>query len=103
MRKVMIMDEATVMRSLARITHEIIERTDGGDSVCILGVKSRGTTIAKILAENLKPKGIAETAVIDGLIDNVPCIDDAGIIVLYKAKHALYVILQSCQHRLPAC
>ena len=54
MRKVMIMDEATVMRSLARITHEIIERTDGGDSVCILGVKSRGTAIAKILAENLK-------------------------------------------------
>ena len=41
----MIMDEATVYRSLARITHEIIERTDGANDVCILGVKSRGTVI----------------------------------------------------------
>lgn len=57
MRKVMIMDEATVIRSLARITHEIIERTDGADAVCILGVKSRGIILAQMLADNLKKFG----------------------------------------------
>ncbi|MBR0190260.1 MAG: bifunctional pyr operon transcriptional regulator/uracil phosphoribosyltransferase PyrR [Clostridia bacterium] len=74
MRKVMIMDEAAVYRSLARITHEIIERTDGGDDVCILGVKSRGTAIAKILADNLKKFG--DTVVPYGYIDATMYRDD---------------------------
>lgn len=74
MRKVMIMDEAAIMRSLARITHEIIERTDGGKDVCILGVKSRGTVIAKILADNLKKFG--DTAVPCGYIDATMYRDD---------------------------
>ena len=74
MRKVMIMDEATVRRSLARITHEIIERTDGGDSVCILGIKSRGTIIAQILADNLKKFG--DITVPCGYIDATMYRDD---------------------------
>ena len=57
MRKVKIMDQATVMRSLARITHEIIERNDGTDSLCILGIKSRGVSLSRILVENLKKFG----------------------------------------------
>ena len=57
MRKVKIMDQTTVMRSLARITHEIIERNDGADSLCILGIKSRGTILAQILTDNLKKFG----------------------------------------------
>ena len=74
MRKVMIMDEAAVYRSLARITHEIIERTDGWKDVCILGVKSRGTVTAKILADNLKKFG--DTAVPCGYIDATMYRDD---------------------------
>ena len=46
-----------VMRSLARITHEIIEKNDGTDSLCILGVKNRGTLLSRILTENLKKFG----------------------------------------------
>ena len=57
MRRVKIMDQAMMMRSLARITHEIIERNDGTDSLCILGVKSRGTELAQILTDNLKKFG----------------------------------------------
>lgn len=57
MRKVKIMDIDTVMRSLARITHEIIERNDGADSLCILGIKDRGIILAKILTDNLKKFG----------------------------------------------
>lgn len=51
------MDQATVMRSLARITHEIIERSDSLESLCILGIKSRGITLAQILTDNLKKFG----------------------------------------------
>ncbi len=74
MRKVMIMDEATVLRSLARITHEIIEKTDGAEEVCILGVKSRGVTLAEILSENLKKfAGISAPC---GIIDATMYRDD---------------------------
>jgi len=52
-RKVQIMDEQTINRSLARITHEIIERNNGCDNVVILGIKSRGVKIAQILAKNV--------------------------------------------------
>lgn len=63
MRRVKVMDEAAIMRSLARITHEIIERNDEAGSLCLLGIKSRGVTLAQILCENLNKFG--------GL--NVPC------------------------------
>lgn len=74
MRKVKIMDRATVMRSLARMTHEIIERNDGADSLCILGVKSRGIILAQILADNLKKFGGIEVPC--GYIDATMYRDD---------------------------
>ena len=57
MRKVKIMDQEAVMRSLTRITHEIIERNDGTDSLCILGIRNRGIILAEILTKNLKKFG----------------------------------------------
>ncbi|MCQ2602734.1 MAG: bifunctional pyr operon transcriptional regulator/uracil phosphoribosyltransferase PyrR [Clostridia bacterium] len=52
--KVQIIDEQTMYRSLARMTHEIIERTEGAGDVVILGIKSRGIAVAQILADNFK-------------------------------------------------
>lgn len=52
--KAKIMDELAINRALARITHEIIERNNGTDGVCLLGVKTRGIPFAKRLAENIK-------------------------------------------------
>ena len=58
-RKVQIMDEATINRSLARITHEIIEKNEGCDGLVILGIKTRGVRIAQALKENiLKFEGV---------------------------------------------
>ena len=37
---IQIMDETAVTRSLARITHEILEHDDGGKDICIIGIKS---------------------------------------------------------------
>ena len=51
---VQLMDESLISRSLARITHEIIERNNNIDEICILGIKNRGIKIAQTLCENVK-------------------------------------------------
>lgn len=52
--KALLMDEAQMKRSLARITHEIIEKNRGCDNIMLVGVKRRGVHLARVLAENLK-------------------------------------------------
>ena len=48
------MDEAAVRRSLTRITHEIIEKNNGTNDLCLLGIRRRGVSLANALAENLQ-------------------------------------------------
>ena len=43
--KAQIMDEAAVQRSLARLTHEIIERNDGCEHICLIGIRRRGAPL----------------------------------------------------------
>ncbi|MBQ2840116.1 MAG: bifunctional pyr operon transcriptional regulator/uracil phosphoribosyltransferase PyrR [Oscillospiraceae bacterium] len=52
--KAKIMDESAVHRSVARITHEIIEKNRGAEGICLLGVKRRGIPLAKMLRDNIK-------------------------------------------------
>ncbi len=52
--KAKIMDEAAIQRSMARITHEIIEKNRGAEGICLLGVKRRGIPLAKMLHDNIK-------------------------------------------------
>ncbi len=52
--KAKIMDEAAIRRSMARITHEIIEKNRGAEGICLLGIKRRGIPLAKMLSENIK-------------------------------------------------
>lgn len=52
--KALLMDEAQMRRSLARITHEIIEKNRGCENIMLLGVKRRGIHLARILADNIK-------------------------------------------------
>lgn len=52
--KAEIMDEAAVKRSLIRIAHEIIEKNKGTDNIAIVGIKSRGITLAKMISENIE-------------------------------------------------
>ena len=49
-----LMDEAAVRRSLARITHEIIERNKGTDGLILAGIKRRGVPLARVLADNVR-------------------------------------------------
>ena len=51
--KAEIMDEAAVSRSLKRISHEIIEKNKGTNNLCLIGIKSRGVPLAKLIAKNI--------------------------------------------------
>lgn len=53
-KKSEIMDEAAIRRSLARITHEIIERDRGCTELCLVGIRRRGVPLAHILAEHIR-------------------------------------------------
>ena len=48
-----IMDENSITRTLSRLAHEIIETNPYTDTLCLVGVKTRGLPIAKKLAENI--------------------------------------------------
>lgn len=52
-----IMDEAAVGRSLARITHEILEKNGGPENIILLGIKRRGVPLAKSLSSNIERFG----------------------------------------------
>lgn len=48
-----VLDAAGLGRVLDRIAHEILEKTGGGADVVLLGIPTRGTTLAARLAERL--------------------------------------------------
>jgi pyrimidine operon attenuation protein / uracil phosphoribosyltransferase len=49
-----VLDEATLGRSIDRMAHEILEKTGGASDVVLLGIPTRGTTIAERLAARVK-------------------------------------------------
>ena len=57
--KANVMNDVQLERSLARIAHEIIEKNNGADQICLLGIKRRGIPMAEIIHDNiLKFEGI---------------------------------------------
>ena len=53
-----LMDEAAIKRALNRISHEIIERNEGADDICIVGIMRRGVALGKIIADKLTETGL---------------------------------------------
>lgn len=49
-----LMDREAVLRSLRRISHEIVEKNKGVDNLCLVGILRRGVPMAEIIAENIK-------------------------------------------------
>ena len=52
--KAKIMDEAAIDRTLVRIAHEILEKNDGTDDLCLIGIHTRGVPLARRLAKNIE-------------------------------------------------
>ena len=47
------MDNMAVERAVKRISHEIIERNNGVDNVVLVGIKTRGVPLAKMIRDNI--------------------------------------------------
>ena len=52
--KTNLMNEDAVLRTLRRLSHEIVEKNRGVDNLCLLGIYRRGVCLAKYLAENIE-------------------------------------------------
>ncbi|HEY7443367.1 MAG TPA: bifunctional pyr operon transcriptional regulator/uracil phosphoribosyltransferase PyrR [Vicinamibacterales bacterium] len=48
-----VMDADRVSRTLTRIAHEIVERNRGVDELALVGIRTRGVTLARRLAQRL--------------------------------------------------
>ena len=52
--EIIIMDAATMQRSLTRVTHEILERNGGTENLILVGIRTRGIYLAERIAQNIK-------------------------------------------------
>lgn len=71
------MDEIAIKRAVTRITYEILEQNRGADSLCIIGIMSRGVCIAQRIAAR-----ISETEGVNvkcGKLDITPYRDDKKV------------------------
>jgi pyrimidine operon attenuation protein/uracil phosphoribosyltransferase len=51
--KAQVLDEQGIDRALTRISHEILERAGGTDGLAIVGIRTRGVSLARRIAERL--------------------------------------------------
>ncbi len=51
--KATIMDDMAIARALKRISHELLEKNNGCENVCLVGIKRRGFPIAEQIAKNI--------------------------------------------------
>ena len=68
-----VLDQSEISRSLKRIAHEIIERNHGLESVVLLGIPTRGVTLAKRIGDFLAS---IDSAVPVGVLDITMYRDD---------------------------
>jgi pyrimidine operon attenuation protein/uracil phosphoribosyltransferase len=50
----LLMDERAVQRALARMAREIVERNDGVQRLCIMGIQRRGVELARRIAAEIE-------------------------------------------------
>ena len=74
MSEKVIMTQGDIKRTLARIAHEIIERTRSSESLVLIGMHTRGVPLAKRLS--LYIENFAEVKVPVGALDIMPYRDD---------------------------
>lgn len=49
-----LMDSDALKRCLIRVSHQILEKNGGTENLCLVGIKTRGLPIAKIICDNIK-------------------------------------------------
>lgn len=53
MEKARIMDQKAISRAVTRISHEIIERNKGVNDIYIIGIETKGTPLANMIAKKI--------------------------------------------------
>lgn len=95
-----IMDESAINRSLIRMTHEIIEKNKGLDKVVLLGIETRGATLAFRMAklmyqfENIKVP--VASLDISYWRDDVKASDQAFRLPISVQDRVLWLLLMMC-------
>lgn len=51
--KATVMDTGAVGRAIKRIAHEIVEKNGGCDNLCIMGIKTKGVPLARLIADSI--------------------------------------------------
>lgn len=74
MEKAQIMDQKAMSRAITRISHEIIEKNKGVKDIYIIGVETKGTPLANLIAEKIGE--IEETKIACDSIDITRYRDD---------------------------
>ncbi len=72
--KACLFDENAVSRAIMRIAHEIVEKNESVDDICIIGIKTRGIPIATRLADAICK--IENKRPLVGTLDILPFRDD---------------------------
>lgn len=49
-----LIDQETILKTLRRMTHEIIEKNDSLNEIILIGIMKKGVPLAKIIQENIK-------------------------------------------------
>ena len=76
--KTKIMSSEDIDRVLMRLAHQIIEKNDGVENVCLIGIKTRGIPLANRLAKNIEK--IENSKVEVGQLDITLYRDDLSLI-----------------------
>lgn len=51
--RALLMDEATVKRTVMRMAHEIVEKNKGTEDLVLVGIQRRGAPLSRMLQENI--------------------------------------------------
>ena len=51
-----IMDEQDLGRTIARLTHEILEKNKGLENIVVIGMRTRGVYVAEFILDNTLEK-----------------------------------------------
>jgi pyrimidine operon attenuation protein/uracil phosphoribosyltransferase len=75
--KAQVLDEPGIERALTRIAHEILERAGGTDGLALVGIRTRGVSLARRIADRLQSIEGAKVPV--GALDITLYRDDLGL------------------------
>jgi pyrimidine operon attenuation protein/uracil phosphoribosyltransferase len=75
--KAKVLDKENMARAITRIAHEILEKNKGTESLCLVGIRSRGVYLAQRLASCIKE--IEGKSVLTGALDITLYRDDLAL------------------------